>query len=57
MEKDKKATPPEQELKIVSRPSNEELGDEIFDGHKTQPITKKLTSKTQESGFGEGVED
>ena len=57
MEKDKKATPPEQELKIVSRPSNEELGDEIVDEHKTQPIKKKSTSKTQETDFGEGVED
>jgi hypothetical protein len=57
MEKDKKETPPEQELKIVSRPSNEELGDEIVDEHKTQPIKKKSTSKTQETGFGEGVED
>lgn len=57
MEKDKKVTSPEKDLKIVSRPSNEELGDEIVDEYKTQPIKKKLTSKTQESGFGEGVED
>lgn len=57
MEKDKKATSPEQDVKIVSRPSNEELSDDIVDEQKDQPIKKKVIKKNSATDFGEGIED
>lgn len=57
MQKDKKATSPEQDLKIVSRPSNEELSDEIVDEQKDQQVKKKVIKKTSGADFGEGIED
>lgn len=57
MEKNKKATSPEQDVKIVSRPSNEELSDDIVDEKNGSSVRKKAIKKTSESDFGEGVED
>ena len=56
MEKDKKVTSPQEDLKIVSRPSNEELSDNLLDEEKTRQV-KKVTTKSTSSDFGEGVED
>lgn len=57
MEKDKKVTSPEKDLKIVSRPSNEELSDDIVDEEKPEQVKKRVIKKSTKTDLGEGIED
>ena len=57
MENKKKIDFVKEEVKIVSRPSNEELDDDIVDEIKENATSAKVTKLKKNDAFGEGVED
>jgi hypothetical protein len=57
MQKGKKAVSQKEDFKIVSRPSNEELDDQIIDEENQNYSKNKPLKQIPKSDFGEGVED
>lgn len=57
MQNGKKAVSPKEDFKIVSRPSNEELDDQIIDDENQQSPKKKPIHQIPKSDSAEGVED
>lgn len=57
MQKGKKAVSPKEDFKIVSRPSNEELDDQIVDEENQDYPKNNPTKQIPKTNSGEGVED
>ncbi|MES2446682.1 MAG: hypothetical protein V4546_05835 [Bacteroidota bacterium] len=57
MQHDKKTVPPQKDFKIVSRPSNEELDDQIIDEENLNHPKNKPLKQIPKTDFGEGIED
>ena len=57
MENKKKIDFVKEEVKIVSRPSNEELDDEIADRTKEKSSSAKTLKVNKKNNFGQGIED
>ena len=57
MQRGKKVISPKEDLKIVSRPSNEELDDQIIDEDNQNYPKNSLVKKKTKTDFGEGIED